>query len=94
MDHFLALNAGRDKSTVVVHVDKKGIDFLIEKLLWLRRQLETCEGEHDHLFAPPDGKELAYAKLDEGHSEEWQVYHLEIIGWTEKWLETIKSVGT
>jgi hypothetical protein len=73
---------------VHIHLDKDGIDYLIESLTKLRDKLEKNECDHDHFFSPEwAGSELSTINIKRG---EKRVDHIKLYSWTPEWIEKNK----
>ena len=84
---LLAFVASQDSSVVHIHLDKAGVDKLINVLEQIRRKLQNDEVEHDHLFSEDwGGYDLTISdQLDNEKGE--PVHHVKIFGWNEEWAE-------
>ncbi len=65
VNHLLSFVANSDVNMLTIHLDKDGIEFLIERLSKLRELLDEGQCEDCHLFtAESIGSELTSTKIN------------------------------
>jgi hypothetical protein len=85
MSHVLSVSTSPDGDVVYIHADEAGLDFLIERLTRLRGHIQHDECEHEHFMTLAwGGHGLSERELD---SEERQVHHVKLYGWTDEFIE-------
>lgn len=71
---------------LTIHLDKAGIEFLIERLSKLRELLDEGQREDCHLFtADSIGSELTSTKIQGQVNEAVVVQHVKLCAWTQEW---------
>ena len=85
--HLLSFVTNGDGSLVTIHVDRDGVDCLIQELEMIRNRLAKDECEHCHLFSDADiaGDGLSTSKLADQKTEQNMVDAVKIYGWSAEW---------
>lgn len=85
-DKLLSFVTDDNGDRVSIHVDKNGLDLMIQELTWLRQKLEAGECNHTHLMSPDwAGDELTTTKLKDQDEEVTIVHEVKIYGWNDEW---------
>jgi hypothetical protein len=86
--HLLSFIANSDANMLTIHLDKEGIEFLIERLSKLKELLDHGQCEDCHLFtAESIGSELTSTKIHEQVNEAIVVQHVKLCAWTQEWVK-------
>lgn len=86
INHLLSFVASSDANMLTIHLDKDGIEFLIERLSKLKELLDEGQCEDCHLFtANSIGAELTSTKINGQDNEAVVVQHVKLCAWTEEW---------
>lgn len=86
--HVLSFVSNAEGNMLSIHMDRDGIDYLIDKLSLLRQLIDRGECEHCHLFtADSIGSDLSSTKLVGSIDETTIVQHVKLYGWTQEWAE-------
>jgi len=86
--HLLSFVTNAEGNMLSVHMDKNGINYLIDKLTLLSQLIDRGECEHCHLFtADSIGSDLSSTKLDGLIDETTVVQQIKLFGWTQEWAE-------
>ncbi len=86
VNHLLSFVANSDSNMLTIHLDKGGIEFLIEQLSKLRELLDEGHCEDCHLFtANSIGSELTSTKIQGQVNEAVVVQHVKLCAWTQEW---------
>jgi hypothetical protein len=92
-DHLLSFVANTSGTFLSIHLDLRGVEFLIEELQQLRLQLLENDCPHTHLCTPDcAGDELTSAKLENQPGEDHIVQHVKIYGWNDEWARRHRLV--
>src|SRR5215471_6520944 len=84
--HLLSFVTNATGRYLSIHVDLSGISLLISELEALKKQLETDDCPHTHLFSDEaGGEELTTTKLADQNDEVSVVHHVKIYGWNREW---------
>lgn len=84
--HLLSFVTDEDGNQVSIHVDLAGLEFLLNELGNIKKQLEANDCPHSHLFTEEwGGDELSNTKLANQDNEKNQVHQVKIYGWNEEW---------
>ena len=84
--HLLSFVTDDDEHQVFIHVDLAGVEFLLNKLCNIKKQLEENDCPHSHLFTEEwGGEELSSTKLASQEDEQNQVHQVKIYGWNDEW---------
>lgn len=84
---LLAFVASEDSDEIFLHVDKAGVDILIQSLERIRKHLEKNEVEHDHLFSNEWGSwELSVSDMMDNEKGK-PIHHVKIFGWNDEWAD-------
>lgn len=84
--HLLSFVANSDANMLTIHLDKDGIEFLIESLSKLKELLDEGQCEDCHLFtAESIGSELTSTKINGQANEAIVVHHVKLCAWTHDW---------
>lgn len=85
-NHLLSFVANSDGNMLTIHLDKDGIEFLMERLATLKELLENGQCEDCHLFtADSIGTELTSTKINKQDNEAVVVQHVKLCAWTQEW---------
>lgn len=85
-NHLLSFVANSDANMLTIHLDKDGIEFLIERLSKLKELLDEGQCEDCHLFTTESiGSELTSTKINGQDSEAVVVQHVKLCAWTQEW---------
>jgi|GEM_PF-686621 len=83
-DHLIGAVSDPSGGEVHLHLDQKGIDYLVETLSGLKVNLTSNKCDHAHLFSPAwAGNELSTIHISKG---EQRVNHIKIYVWTPEWV--------
>jgi hypothetical protein len=86
VNHLLSFVANSDANMLTIHLDKDGIEFLIERLSKLKELLDEGQCEDCHLFtADSIGSELTSTKIQGQVNEAVVVQHVKLSSWTQEW---------
>lgn len=86
VNHLLSFVANSDANMLTIHLDKDGIEFLIERLSKLRELLDEGQCEDCHLFtAESIGSELTSTKIQGQVNEAVVVQHVKLCAWNQEW---------
>ncbi len=84
--HLLSFVANSDANMLTIHLDKDGIEFLIERLSMLKELIDEGQCEDCHLFtAESIGSELTSTKIQGQVNEAVVVQHVKLCAWTQEW---------
>ena len=84
--HLLSFVANSDANMLTIHLDKDGIEFLIERLSKLKELLDEGQCEDCHLFtADSIGSEQTSTKIQGQLSEAVVAQHVKLCAWTQEW---------
>jgi len=84
--HLLSFVTNSEADMLTVHLDKRGIEFLMERLSTLKELLDRGQCEHCHLFTTESiGSELTSTKIHGQANEVVVVQHVKLCAWTQDW---------
>ena len=85
--HLLAFVVDNEKQQVCLHVDKNGVDRLIQELKHIKSSIDENDCPHSHMFSSEwgDGELSISTQLDEDSNGN-SIHHLKILGWTDEWV--------
>jgi hypothetical protein len=76
----------RNEDEVFLHADVAGLDFLIERLRWIRKKVsEGVPEEHEHLMTESWGGDELTESIGSERSDTTLVHHVKIFGWSKEW---------
>lgn len=94
VNHLLSFVADSDANMLTIHLDKDGIEFLIERLSKLKELLDSGQCEDCHLFtADSIGTELTSTKIQGQVNEAVVVQHVKLCAWTQEWAREHGLIG-
>lgn len=84
--HLLSFVANSEANMLTVHLDRDGLEFLMERLSTLKELLDSGQCEDCHLFtAESIGSELTSTKINGQANEAVVVQHVKLCAWTHEW---------
>jgi hypothetical protein len=85
--HLISIAVDPVGRQMYLHLDKAGLDHLLDELHSLRDALEHDEAPHTHLFGPSNGSDELSETMLSSESDEgcFSIIHLKVYAWSDDW---------